>query len=172
MAVLVCIPTNSAGVFPFIHTLSSIYCLQIFGSQPFWRQQELQSANQPLCTVLFLVISHNSLITPQYLLSLANEFGWTPGVGDGQGGLACCNSWSHKESDTTERLNWLTTICTHTPIYSFVDFLSLPANYKLLKERTMLFHSPVNTHQPNRAWHRLLKNPCHLMNGWTNEYVI
>ena len=34
------------------------------------------------------------------------EFGWTPGVGDGQGGLACCNSWSRKESDTTERLNW------------------------------------------------------------------
>ena len=26
------------------------------------------------------------------------EFGWTPGVGDGQGGLACCNSWSCKES--------------------------------------------------------------------------
>ena len=32
-------------------------------------------------------------------------FGWTPGVGDGQGGLACCNSWGCKESDTTERLN-------------------------------------------------------------------
>ena len=32
--------------------------------------------------------------------------GWTRGVGDGQGGLACCNSWGHKESDTTERLNW------------------------------------------------------------------
>ena len=29
-------------------------------------------------------------------------FGWTPGVGDGQGGLACCGSWSRKESDTTE----------------------------------------------------------------------
>ena len=27
------------------------------------------------------------------------------GVGDGQGGLACCSSWGHKESDTTERLN-------------------------------------------------------------------
>ena len=26
--------------------------------------------------------------------------------GDGQGGLACCDSWSHKESDTTEWLNW------------------------------------------------------------------
>ena len=35
-----------------------------------------------------------------------HEFGKTPGVGDGQGGLACCNSWGRKESDTTERLNW------------------------------------------------------------------
>ena len=34
------------------------------------------------------------------------EFEWTPGVGDGQGGLACCDSWSCKESDTTEHLNW------------------------------------------------------------------
>ena len=33
-------------------------------------------------------------------------FGWTPGVGDGQGGLACWGSWDRKESDTTERLNW------------------------------------------------------------------
>ena len=33
-------------------------------------------------------------------------FGWTPGVGDGQGGLVCCNAWGPKESDTTERLNW------------------------------------------------------------------
>ena len=32
-------------------------------------------------------------------------FGWTPGTGDGQGGLACCVSWGRKESDTTERLN-------------------------------------------------------------------
>ena len=32
--------------------------------------------------------------------------GWTPGVGDGQGGLACCDSWGHKELDTTEWLNW------------------------------------------------------------------
>ena len=29
-------------------------------------------------------------------------FGWTPGVGDGQGSLACCSSWGRKESDTTE----------------------------------------------------------------------
>ena len=32
-------------------------------------------------------------------------FGWDLGVGDGQGGLVCCSSWGHKESDTTERLN-------------------------------------------------------------------
>ena len=34
------------------------------------------------------------------------ESEWTPGVGDGQGGLTCCDSWGHKESDTTERLIW------------------------------------------------------------------
>ena len=32
-------------------------------------------------------------------------FGQTLGVGDGQGGLACCNSWGRKELDMTERLN-------------------------------------------------------------------
>ena len=34
------------------------------------------------------------------------EFEWTPGIGDGQGELACCNSWGRKELDTTEQLNW------------------------------------------------------------------
>ena len=33
-------------------------------------------------------------------------FGWTQGVGDGQGGLACYGSWGRKESDITERLKW------------------------------------------------------------------
>ena len=32
-------------------------------------------------------------------------FGWTPGVGDGQGGLVCRDSWGRKELDTTECLN-------------------------------------------------------------------
>ena len=35
-----------------------------------------------------------------------HEFEKTPGVGDGQGGLACCDSWGRKELDTTEQLNW------------------------------------------------------------------
>ena len=34
------------------------------------------------------------------------EFEWTLGVGDGQGGLACCDSWGHKASDMAEWLNW------------------------------------------------------------------
>ena len=34
-----------------------------------------------------------------------HECEWTPGVGDGQGGLACCDSWGHKESNMTEQLN-------------------------------------------------------------------
>ena len=34
------------------------------------------------------------------------EFEWTPGVVDGQGGVACWDSWVHKELDMTERLNW------------------------------------------------------------------
>ena len=45
----------------------------------------------------------------------AHEFEWTLGVGDGQGGLACCKSWGCKESDKTEQLNWLNiplSICT------------------------------------------------------------
>ena len=36
-----------------------------------------------------------------------HEFEWTPGVGDGQGGLVCYDSWGPKELDTTERLNWI-----------------------------------------------------------------
>ena len=39
------------------------------------------------------------------------EFGWTPGVGDGQGGLVCYSPWGHKELDMTEQqLKWTDTI--------------------------------------------------------------
>ena len=46
-----------------------------------------------------------------------HEFGWTLGVGDGQGGLACCDSWGRKELDMTERLNWTEWLV----IYSFIE---------------------------------------------------
>ena len=45
-----------------------------------------------------------------------HEFGWTPGVGDGQGDLACCSPWGHKESDMTEWMNWTELIHFSHPI--------------------------------------------------------
>ena len=42
----------------------------------------------------------------------AHEFVLTLGVGDGQGGLACCNSWGRKESNMTEQLNWTNKMIT------------------------------------------------------------
>ena len=47
----------------------------------------------------------------------SKESEWTPGVGDGQGGLACCYSWGRKELDMTERLNW-----TELKVYSTIDY--------------------------------------------------
>ena len=54
-------------------------------------------------------------------------FGWTPGVGDGQGGLACCCSWGRKESDTTEWLNW--TYTKYTLIYCIYTIYNLCTKY-------------------------------------------
>ena len=66
-------------------------------------------------------------------------FEWTPGVGDGQGGLACCGSWGCKESDTTERLNWtelnnkkLLTCIEHLAMcLAHVVYIFNPQNYYL-----------------------------------------
>ena len=53
-------------------------------------------------------------------------FGWTPGVGDGQGGLACCGSRGCKESDTTERLNWTKLMpSVHTPLHTVSCIISI-----------------------------------------------
>jgi len=41
--------------------------------------------------------------------SMDMGLGWTPEVGDGQGGLACCGLWGRKELDMTERMNWTET---------------------------------------------------------------
>ena len=60
-----------------------------------------------------------------------HEFEWTPGDGDRQGGLACCNSWGRKESDMTERLNW-----TEDPMLSvsfFLNFYFILAYSQLIK---------------------------------------
>ena len=55
---------------------------------------------------------------------------WTPGVGDGQGGLACCRPWGHKESDTTERLNWSELIALSSITFSLISLSSLSVSLK------------------------------------------
>ena len=53
------------------------------------------------------------------------ESEWTPGVGGGQGGLVCWDSWRHKESDTTEQLNWTELMILSIFSYSFRPFTYL-----------------------------------------------
>ena len=55
-----------------------------------------------------------------------HEFGQTPGVGDGQGCLACCGPWGRKESDVTEQLN-----LTELSLYHLVGALN-PFTFKVI----------------------------------------
>ena len=64
------------------------------------------------------------------------ESEWTLGVGDWQGGLACCDSWGCKELDTTERLNWTELISWKAKGHIRVNVLFLvplndPYNYTI-----------------------------------------
>jgi len=75
-----------------------------------------------------------------------HESEWAPGVGDGQGGLACCDSWGLKESDTTEWLNW-TELNIPLDIYSTSSLSILLSNgqwdcfhlFILLDSRLLVF---------------------------------
>ena len=49
-----------------------------------------------------------------------HELGQTPGDSEGQGGLACCSPWGHKESDMTEQLN-------NSPISNYSELIQLPS---------------------------------------------
>ena len=77
-----------------------------------------------------------------------HEFEWTPGVGDGQGGLACCNSWGHKESDRTEWLNWTDTnldcVKTSFPILIYILWS--------VHERIILFITILKNYPNVLAW--------------------
>ena len=56
-----------------------------------WRQEEKE-------------VTEDELVGRHHWLN-AHQFEQAPGDSDGQGSLACCSPWGHKESDTTERLN-------------------------------------------------------------------
>ena len=54
----------------------------------------------------------------------AHEFGWTPGAGDGQGGLVCCDSWGHRVGhDWVTELNWTHDICLSLNDFTLYDRL-------------------------------------------------
>ena len=73
-------------------------------------------------------------------------FGWTLGGGDEQGGLACCGSWSLKESYMTERLNW-TDLKEGPCIYILWGWAGLDLLLRLL----MIFSSIMHGASPKHA---------------------
>ena len=77
-----------------------------------------------------------------------HEFEWTPGVGDGQGGLACCNSWGSKESDMTERLNWSVDVLRHLA----PPFTRKPFKLMTLYYLPSIVLGPGNIHMKKSAW--------------------
>ena len=87
-----------------------------------------------------------------------HEFRWTPGVGDGQGGLVCCDSLDRKESATTEGLNWTEgptlvtswTIAHQAPLsmgFSRQEYWSgWPFPCTLCLSPTCIFSCPLDNH--------------------------
>ena len=62
-----------------------------------------------------------------------HEFEQTLGVGDGQRSLECCSPWGHKESDTTERLNWT----EYNLIKIYLTKKTFVKIYKFIKKKFM-----------------------------------
>ena len=60
------------------------------------------------------------------------EFAQTPGDRDGQGGLVCCRPWGHKESDTTEWLNWTELILLKDKFLLLENLLTNPVILKYI----------------------------------------
>ena len=65
-------------------------------SGKYWRKEEKRTTEDDM------VGCHHQLN--------GHEFEQAPGAGDGQGSLACCRPWGHRELDKTEQLNWLTEV--------------------------------------------------------------
>ena len=73
-----------------------------------------------------------------------HEFGWAPGVGDGQGGLVCCDSWGCKEFNTTRWLNW-------TELNMFRNRVFLPPKLVPLLEPPIAL-SPLKPKAQETSW--------------------
>ena len=97
-----------------------------------------QGSNQDLlhCRQILYQLSYESAICIQRMRWLdgwhhwlnGRESEWTPGVGDRQGGLACCDSWGGKESNMTERLNWIELIHIFPPSWTSLPLHPYPTH--------------------------------------------
>ena len=81
-------------------------------------------------------------------------FGSTPGVGDGQGDLACCGSWVCKESDMTEQVNWTDSVVCGGLRYNTRVGRNLKSS-----------HSRLETEMTWLSYYRLFIVLCHWFSG-------
>ena len=99
-----------------------------------------------------------------------HESEWTPWVGDGQGGLACSDSWGLKESDTTEQLNWikLNTLIDYVLHWVFKPGAKLLTLFKQLGWLCCIQSQPIFwSHHSALIWWRCSKFMMILMSNWT-----
>ena len=87
-----------------------------------------------------------------------HEFGYTPGVRDGQGSLVCCSPWGHKESDMTEWLNWISEFLWVISLF-ILDMKIQDIERQRISPRShswwevMLIYNPLCL---NPAWHQVI----------------
>ena len=105
-----------------------------------------------------------------------NEFEQAPGDGDGQGGLACCSPWGHKESDTTELLNWLNmpllTRRFESPFLQWRVYYStqlVRPLHIILVSRWMYFYNLIYTGKATMKW-IYFKKGNNIQ--WKTEYLL
>ena len=89
-----------------------------------WRQEEMRMTEDEIAGWHHCLGGH--------------EFGWTEGVSDGQGGLACCGSWGRKESDTTEWLSW--TELNSSMVWLWIIKLDVCVYFFLLLNKLCFYH--------------------------------
>jgi len=94
------------------------------------------------------------------------ESQWTLGVGVGQGGLACCDSWGRKESDTTERLIWSDLILGDQGLGQEEELVFIPGASLSMPTPTPMLHLHITKWIPLRHHSFSMPSPLHPCPGW------